>query len=419
MALDESEATARTKRCLERIKSHDKSSAKVIFIFGKEGVGKSSLAEKITQVTGLAGNGAADVPPSGPGTEKCQIIDTEINGTTYFIVDTPGFYDEASQWHIFHDIADTFNQIRGHAVIAAIFFVTPINTFTRRLDELEQRLYAWLTELCGETFFPYLTFVTTFWEGQTKAYNERLEARKRAEWASFLLQGARTYQFGKRHVDGFEMEEVLSWDVDADELSNHARKMVVRHCRNDSSSVEPLFLRELSSGVSLDATSAAKIFRPESSTSNTGTSQKPLTPDNAKPANSRRRGTGNKTEASSTSQPAEGFSLVQNIVRELGRGVGDALMSYVPVIAQNMIAGQLGGGGGGGLVLRRNGGPGAMAAQGFDINSSVDTAKFLGLSSDFESRKRLYTELGGPGIFTGSAANGDWLRDQFWRRAKD
>ncbi|KAL4909678.1 hypothetical protein BDW74DRAFT_173171 [Aspergillus multicolor] len=414
MASDASEAAARTNRCLESIKSHDGPLARVIFIFGKEGVGKSSLAEKITDVTGLAGNGA--------GTDKCQIVDTVIDDTTHFIVDTPGFYDTATQWRIFLDIAEIFNQIRGHAIIAGILFVTPINTFTRRPDELEHQLYAWLAELCGETFFPHLTFITTFWEGQTNAYNERLKARKDAEWASFLHLGARTYQFGRRHIYGFEMEEMLRWDVDTDELGNHAKDMVVRHCRNDSSTVEPLFLQELNAGVSIDATSAAKILRPESFASRSGTSQKPQASGDAGHAKQQpEAGTGNKTEsqASSAAKPAQEESFILNGLCAIGRGFGDAAIRHGPTLLQNMIERQLGGGGGGGgLVLQSNGGLRAMEAQGLNIHSSVDTAKFFGLASDFESRKRIYADLGGPGVFTGSAANGDWLRNQLWRSAK-
>ncbi|RDW89994.1 uncharacterized protein DSM5745_01769 [Aspergillus mulundensis] len=363
MAPDASETTARTKRCLQSIKSHDGPPARVIFIFGKEGVGKSSLTEKITQVPGLAGPGA--------GTETCQIVDTEINSTKYFIVDTPGLHDKASQRHISHNIAETFAQIRGHAVIAGILFVTPINTFTRRPDELEQRLYAWLTTLCGESFFPHLTFVTTFWEGRVKAYNERLQARKRAEWAGFLLRGARTYQFGKKHVYGMEMEELLRWDVDAEALGSHAREMVVRHCRNDGggeSAVEPLFLQELNAGVRLDATSAARVFRPELLTRSC-TSQGSSASGDAEPAEQQEAGTSGSTGASSATptQPAEG-SFVWNLCCAVGRGLGDALVTHGPGLVQSVVERQLGGGGGGGFVLRRNGGLGAMTAQGLDMN---------------------------------------------------
>ncbi|KAL2835555.1 hypothetical protein BJY01DRAFT_238737 [Aspergillus pseudoustus] len=398
------EATKRTSRCLQSIKGHTDPPARVVFICGKEGVGKSSLTEKIARVTGLSGHGT--------GTKTCQIVDTEINGNTYFIVDTPGFHDEASQLGTFCDIAGVFDEIHGHAIIAGILFATPINTFMRRPGTLEQNLYTWLTELCGETFFPNLTFVITFWESQflVQRYNQRLKDRKET-----------CYPFGKKYVAGEETGELLLWEVDTDELSDHARDLVIRRCRNQSSAVEPLFLQELNAGVLRDATSAAQVFRPGSPRSTPNTSNNSHGDTDCQSQQPNTETPGNPT-ATNGQPPTEQESLWWTAGRAFGNWFGNAVLTHGPRIAEYVINRQFGGGGGGGgggLVMRRNGGPQAMAERGLDINSSADTFRFMGLDSSFDSRARYYREFGGPGTFTGSAANGDWLLSELWRRAKD
>jgi putative protein kinase ArgK-like GTPase of G3E family len=44
----------RTERCLEKIKAYKRGGARTILLFGKPGVGKSSLAEHITGTSGLS-----------------------------------------------------------------------------------------------------------------------------------------------------------------------------------------------------------------------------------------------------------------------------------------------------------------------------------------------------------------------------
>ncbi|KAF4153154.1 hypothetical protein CNMCM6069_001116 [Aspergillus lentulus] len=134
MEYHESVNIKRTERCLEKIKAYKTGVARAILLFGKPGVGKSSLAEHITGISGLSG-------ASETGTERCQIIDTQINETEHFVVDTPGFEDERGAWATFCEIAQRLDHFRDHAAIVGIFFVTPINTFKRRADSFEERLY--------------------------------------------------------------------------------------------------------------------------------------------------------------------------------------------------------------------------------------------------------------------------------------
>ncbi|KAL4886891.1 hypothetical protein BJY04DRAFT_43427 [Aspergillus karnatakaensis] len=407
MTTSSAEVTARTERCLQSIKSHTDTPARVVFIVGKAGAGKSSLTERIARVTGLSSHVT--------GTKTCQIVDAEINASTYFIVDTPGFYNEASQWTVFCDIANIFEQIRGHAIIAGILFLTPINNFIRRPDELEQKLYVWLTELCGESFFPNLTFVTTFWEGRVEQSNQRLASRKETELARFVTRGAGTFQFGKKYVAGEETDELLEWEIDTEELSNHARELIIRHCRNRSSAVQPLFLQDLDAVVHRDATSAAQVFRAQSSYSTSKTSNSSQSDSYSQSQQSKAQPQDNPTGTRNQS-PAQEESWWWKVVCS----VGNIALEQAPRAFELGINRYLGGGGGGGgIVFRRNRGSQAMAESGLDINSSRDTFKFMGIDDSYESRARFYKQFGGPGSFTGSAANGDWLRKEIWRRARD
>ncbi|GAB1217504.1 hypothetical protein ATERTT37_006743 [Aspergillus terreus] len=258
MEYNESMNTERTERCLEKIKAYKRGGARTILLFGKPGVGKSSLAEHITGTSGLSKD-------SETGTERCQIIDTQINGTEHFVVDTPGFEDEGGAWATFCEIAQLLDQIREHAVIVAIFFVTPINIFKRRPDPFEEKLYNWLFKLGGTPFVKYVTFVTTFWEthdpAQLKKYNGFLVRRKEQEWAGFIAHGARTYQFGKVYSAGGETEETLHWDGDEERLAAQAREMVRVYCR-EIPTVQPLILHELDIKMGLESTAAGQELWP-------------------------------------------------------------------------------------------------------------------------------------------------------------
>ncbi|KOC14000.1 hypothetical protein AFLA70_776g000251 [Aspergillus flavus AF70] len=258
MEYHESANTKRTERCLEKIKAYKRGGARTILLFGKPGVGKSSLAEHITGTSGLSG-------ASETGTERCQIIDIQINETEHFVVDTPGFEDEGGAWGTFCEIAQLLDQIREHAVIIAIFFVTPINIFKRQPDSFEKKLYTWLLGMSGTPFMKYVTFVTTFWEthnpAQLKRYNDFLVRQKEKEWRDFIANGARTYQFGKVYSAGVETDETLHWDTDAERLAAQAREMVRVYC-GEIPIVQPLILHELNMKMGLESTVAGQVFWP-------------------------------------------------------------------------------------------------------------------------------------------------------------
>ncbi|KAL2842505.1 hypothetical protein BJX68DRAFT_167531 [Aspergillus pseudodeflectus] len=415
--------TKRTERCLEKIKAYKRGGARTILLFGKPGVGKSSLAEHITGTSGLSGD-------SETGTERCQIIDTQINETEHFVVDTPGFEDEGGAWATFCEIARLLDQIREHAVIVAIFFVTPIYIFKRRPDPFEEKIYIWLFGMNGRPFMKYVTFVTTFWEAhnpaQLKKYNGFLVRRKEQEWAGFIAHGARTYQFGKVYSAGVEIEETLHWDTDAERLAAQSREMVRVYCP-EIPTVQPLILHELNMEMALELTAAGQVFWPagDGGTNDQGPSRAQSTASSGGSGRSRstespRSGAQESTTPTSppTTESTGNDPAAPDGWARLGEFAWDVTKRYGPQLVEHVLKRQFGGagaivgGGGGGFASSMQ----SMSAKGFDIKSATDTAKFFGLASDMGSRGQYFATWGGVGDYIGSAEQNDWLRHQMWRR---
>ncbi|GES66808.1 50S ribosome-binding GTPase-domain-containing protein [Aspergillus terreus] len=245
---NESVNTERTQRCLEKIKAYKRGGARTILLFGKPGVGKSSLAEHITGTSGLSKDLETGI---------CCVNNSKPSALT----NRSSSY-EGGAWATFCEIAQLLDQIREHAIIVAIFFVTPINIFKRRPDHFEEKLYNWLFKMGGTPFVKYVTFVTTFWEthdpAQLKKYNGFLVRRKEQEWAGFIAHGARTYQFGKVYSAGVETEETLHWNGDEERLAAQAREMVRVYCR-EIPIVQPLIIHELDIKMGLESTAAGLL----------------------------------------------------------------------------------------------------------------------------------------------------------------
>jgi hypothetical protein len=347
-------------------------------------------------------------------TERCQIVSTSINNTKYFVIDTPGFNDEHDEWEIFCDIVDILDQIRGHAVISGVWFV--VNNLTpRRSRGFDGRLYTWLAQFCGDGFFPHLTFVTTFWEAhdesQLQSHNTRLRGRMGQEWASFLSHGARSHQFGKRYVNGVEIEETLSWHTDTGELSAQAREMVTLYCQ-DAPTIEPRILQQLNENTPRDFTTAAQVFRParpevdhgeEPSTSEYEASQE--SPSHTASGQPRRP----EAEAPSgcgpppTAHRPDEQSPLWDVASAIGRFVGD--------IIKEAVMQKLQGNNGRNQTLQN------MGTRGLDRHSVQDTCKAFNIPWDFDSRMGYFSQFGGSGHYTGSSEQNDWLRRELQRRS--
>lgn len=271
----------------------------------------------------------------------------------------------------------------------------------------------------------YVTFVTTFWEthdpAQLKKYNGFLVRRKEQEWAGFIAHGARTYQFGKVYSAGGETEETLHWDGDEERLAAQAREMVRVYC-HEIPTVQPLILHELNIKMGLESTAAGQELWPagdrgtndqgpsgaQSTASSGGTSCSISTES----PRSEAQASATPTSPPTTDPAGPDYgALVKEGALELGK-------RYVPSLLElgfkwlSGAAGPVIGGGGGGFASSMQ----SMSANGLNINSVTDTAKFLGLASDIESRGQYFATWGGVGDYIGSAEQNGWLRDQMWRR---
>lgn len=251
--------------------------ALVTIVLGKTGAGKSSLVESVTDSTGLSGDtlesGEYHVErilkvPCTNGliivTTKCEIREASVGGRSYFVIDTPGFDDERGAWDTSIHITEIVNAIRTlGATIAGIWYV--IDNSRPRDEEIHAKLRNWLVEFCGSDFFPYLTFITTFWDYTDAQHgvvlNSRLAERQEL-WREFLDGGAKTYQHGKVYDElGEKTTERLSWYGHKDALVSQAKAMLSRVCL-DSPTVQPKVVRELWGGSSCEDVSAADVFRP-------------------------------------------------------------------------------------------------------------------------------------------------------------
>uniref|UniRef100_P9WEH8 Probable FAD-binding monooxygenase ltbD n=1 Tax=Aspergillus luteorubrus TaxID=2715282 RepID=LTBD_ASPLT len=335
-----------------------------------------------------------------------------MNETEYFVVDTPGFEDEGGAWATFCEIAQLLDHIREHAVIVAIFFVTPINIFKRRPDPFEEKLYTWLREMSGERFMKYVTFVTTFWEAhnpdQLERYNDFLVRRKEQEWARFIKHGAQTYQFGKVYSAG--VETTLHWDTDAEQLAAQAREMIRVYC-HEIPIIQPLILHELNMNMGLGSTAAGQVLWPAGdggtndqgpsraqSTASSGGSGRPRSTESPQSgAQASTTPTSPPTTQSTGDDPAApgGWAWFREFAWEITKRYGPQIVEHV-INRQFGSAGAIIGGNGGDFASSMQ----CMSAKGFDINSVTDTAKFFGKASDMGSRGPNGPIGNGPIIFS-------------------
>lgn len=94
-------------------------------------------------------------------------------------------------------------------------------------ESFDAKFCKFLSALCGEKFFPYVTFVTKHWD---YAASERLKSletqlKKRTErWRKFLNKGAMTYEHGK--ITG---QQNISRES---ALQDQLRAMILGKCQN-------------------------------------------------------------------------------------------------------------------------------------------------------------------------------------------
>ncbi|KAH9216702.1 hypothetical protein DL95DRAFT_117241 [Leptodontidium sp. 2 PMI_412] len=257
MANNQTRVAEVTRNCLTSIRSREANNrAPAILVMGRTGAGKSSTVENVTGATGLSGNSLE------PVTTECQIASADIDGQEYFLIDTPGFDDEATSREASAKIVRLIDDIRAHISMVGVWYV--VDNTAARSPSIEGKLIEWLTAFCGEDYYSSITFVTTHWEfseAQVLAEWEEMLQRRKLVWARFLDGGAETYQHGKIYGDNEETSQIptLSWRNDKPTLCTNARDMLLRRCQ-DANHTLPRIIQELNEGRTAVETTAAKVF---------------------------------------------------------------------------------------------------------------------------------------------------------------
>lgn len=267
--------------------------ALAILVIGRTRAGKSSTVENVTGATGLSGSSLEPgiTPPSPSSdselelinwgltvTTECQIASADIGGEEYFLIDTPGFDDEATSREASAKIVRLIDDIRAHINMVGVWYV--VDNTAAHSPSIEGKLIEWLAAFCGEDYYSNITFVTTHWEfseAQVLAEWEEMLERRKSVWARFLDRGAETYQHGKIYGDNEETSQVptLSWRNDKPTLCANARDMLLRRCQ-DANHTLPRIIQELNEGRTAVETTAAKVFgHPNLSSETTATPAEP------------------------------------------------------------------------------------------------------------------------------------------------
>ncbi|QPC78187.1 hypothetical protein HYE68_008939 [Fusarium pseudograminearum] len=150
-----------TRINVERILRCPKESpARVILLVGRSGAGKSSIAEHATDTAGYRNN------TKTLSTTDCEVLQTTIDGTEWFFIDTPGFDNDESAVRTFERISVLLNTINKHAVLVGLWYVVgnPSSTEIPRRNTTDSvssaetqgrlRMFLFETPLSFEDFNP-------------------------------------------------------------------------------------------------------------------------------------------------------------------------------------------------------------------------------------------------------------------------
>ena len=156
-----------------------------IIIFGKTGSGKSTF------LNWLAGRELFTVSNSYKScTKKCQMEKVNVNGVTFELIDTPGFFDDEDM--------DIEEKIRSYIItlsegINFAFLAFPIDT--TRFDSNYKDMFKIVESLLGKKVFPYMAILLTKIDALAPIYEEK---RKRIVFTE-LLAKMKTHQLGPYH----------------------------------------------------------------------------------------------------------------------------------------------------------------------------------------------------------------------------
>ncbi|KAJ5160716.1 uncharacterized protein N7482_007720 [Penicillium canariense] len=179
---------------------------------------------------------------------------------TYF-VDTPGLNDpDVTNASILEEIAKLLEMTKNSVTYAGVLYVHPATLqYSRETKESLQ----FLNVFCGPSYFPSVTFVTTFWDRVASA---RLEEQDKlvsqlanSKWASFLDRGANIYHHGRVYDGEKPTLCTLSLDNHPQLRQTQARDMIAHLYPLDKIYDAPLIIKELQMRVTLEDTRFSAI----------------------------------------------------------------------------------------------------------------------------------------------------------------
>lgn len=187
---------------------------------------------------------------------------TNINGKSYYVMDTPGF-DYGSESEVFHEIVSGIEAVRPYARIIGVLLVTPMHHI--RVNEMDEKLLRFVQAFCGDEYMTQVTVITTFWEAhkekQKLVYNTRLANRLEKIKELWSAQGPIShYQHGRKYEYGQDTGVFLEWDEDRDDIAECAKDMIHRHYGSINPR-DPRIIQELEKNLPLEHTAAGQSLR--------------------------------------------------------------------------------------------------------------------------------------------------------------
>ncbi|KAL4903359.1 hypothetical protein BDW74DRAFT_179777 [Aspergillus multicolor] len=366
----------RTEDCLAELEAQfreTKTPSSVLLILGRTGAGKSSLLEDLSGLSGYSEQNADSV------TKTTALCKATINGSPYYIMDTPGF-DPGTEGATFTQIARGLARIRPFTRLTGILYLTSIAQ--ERFDNFDRKLIRFVLLLSARAYIPRVTFITTFWTatpGQALAFDRRLEGLQGKWEEGVRVQGLKAYQHGRVYEDGKDTGVVIDWFVDRGRIACYAREMVVRNYGVPSNAMSEIE-RDLDHDVPMHEMAAGKLL----GLAAPSPSQSDTTEEAAK--GSAQGGSASTKKDGSEPKP-EGASL--------GQVVLDGISWFFRNVQIDVGVGG-GGGGGGGMGPRSN--HGDPFRGGGDPLSHVDYMKSTGMDWSRAGRMKYAQEHGIQGV---------------------
>ncbi|KAF8243217.1 hypothetical protein K440DRAFT_613982 [Wilcoxina mikolae CBS 423.85] len=239
-------------------------SIKFIAVIGLAGAGKSSIIKTLT------GKDVHIEHSINAGTTSFGMFPAIIDDQRYVFIDTPGFDDphpERTNLDVFEEILTWFRTMSPYCNLTGVLYIHDIkpDRFSASMDlNLEM-----LKSLCGESFFPNITMITTKWGDLRSSGLRRAERRQKelesGPWKDLLTAGARAFKHGEGvgepHPDDTPMglEELEELEEQTQKAHEELRKIMLYY--KSSKDITPEIQRELRRKVGILNTKAGTVLR--------------------------------------------------------------------------------------------------------------------------------------------------------------